>query len=134
MRLVIDPNVLISAAVASGVSAELVDRWLNERPFEIVACPTLLAELREVLQRDKFRRWLDHTSVTLYVDRIERESESWPDPGDISSVTDDPKDDYLVALLRESAADLIVSGDPDLISLAIDDVTVLAPSELLEQL
>lgn len=99
-----------------------------------MACPTLLAELREVLQRDKFRHWLDHTSVTLYVDRIDRESESWPDLGDISPVTDDPKDDYLVALLRESAADLIVSGDLDLISLAIDDVTVLATSELLEQL
>lgn len=134
MRIVIDPNVLISAAVATGVSAELVDRWLSERPFEIVACPTLLAELRHVLQRDKFRRWLDHTSVTLYVGRIERESESWPDPSDISPLTGDPKDDYLVALLRETAADLIVSADPDLTSLAIDDVTVLPPGGLLEQL
>lgn len=51
MWIVIDPNVLNSAAVTTGVSAQLVDRWLSERPFEIVACPTLLTELRQVLQR-----------------------------------------------------------------------------------
>ena len=39
MKVVIDPNVLISAVVALGVSAELLDRWLTDRPFDVVVCP-----------------------------------------------------------------------------------------------
>jgi predicted nucleic acid-binding protein len=29
VRVVVDPNVLVSAVVASGVSAQLIDRWLT---------------------------------------------------------------------------------------------------------
>jgi hypothetical protein len=36
VRIVCDPNVLVSAAVATGVSAELLDRRLTDRPFELV--------------------------------------------------------------------------------------------------
>ena len=91
MRVVIDPNVLISAAVATGVSAQLVDCWLSERPFEIVTCPALLAELGEVLRRAKFRRWIDHAVVDRYVSLLEQESESWSDPVEVAPVTGDPK-------------------------------------------
>ena len=134
MRVVVDPNVLISAAVATGVSAQLVDRWLTERPFEIVTWPALLAELGEVLRRGKFRRWIDHDVVDRFVDLIQQESESWPDPVEVAPVTSDPKDDYLVALYRHSVADLIVSGDPDLTSMSVEDMDVLTPGELLKRL
>jgi hypothetical protein len=33
VRIVCDPNVLVSAAVATGVSAELLDRWFTDRPL-----------------------------------------------------------------------------------------------------
>jgi len=56
VRVVLDANVLVSAVIAQGVSAELLDRWLTDRPFEVVVCPILIAELREVLARPKFRR------------------------------------------------------------------------------
>lgn len=49
-------------------------------------------------------------------------------------MTADPKDDYLVALYRDCNADLLVSGDSDLVDLDADDVTVLAPRELLDRL
>lgn len=82
----------------------------------------------------KFRCWIDHDVVDRFVDLIEQESESWSDPVEVAPVTGDPKDDYLVALCRDSAADLIVSGDPDLTSLNVEDVDVLTPGELLQQL
>jgi hypothetical protein len=87
VRVVVDPNVLVSAAVATGVSAELVDRWLTDRPFEIVTCPSLIDELRDVLARDKFRRWVTVEQAQLFIDRLESESESWADPTDIPPVT-----------------------------------------------
>jgi predicted nucleic acid-binding protein len=100
VRVVVDPNVLVSAVVATGVSAELVDRWLTERPFEIVTCPSLIDELRDVLGRDKFRRWVTVAEAQLFIDRLETEAESWADPTAVPPVTSDPKDDYLVALFR----------------------------------
>jgi uncharacterized protein len=134
VRVVIDPNVLVSAAVATGVSGQLIDRWLTERPFELVTCPHLIAELRDVLAREKFRRWLAQSDADLYIDRIGRESEAWPDPEEVLPVTGDPKDDYLVALYRTCDADVLVSGDDDLTSLDEPDVTVLTPAELLSQM
>jgi hypothetical protein len=134
VRVVIDPNVLVSAAVASGASAQLIDRWLTERPFEIVVCPMLLAELQEVLARPKFRQWIGESEARSYVERLRGEAETRPDPLDIPSVTRDPKDDYLVALAREAGADSLVSGDPDLTSLADTVLRVMTPRELLDLL
>lgn len=134
MRVVFDPNVLISAAVASGVSAQLLDRWLTDQPFELVVCPALIGELRDVLARDRFRRWIDAEKAALFVARLEDEAEAWPDPAEVPAVTPDPKDDYLVALYRDCDADLLISGDSDLTDFDADDITVLTPRELLDRL
>ena len=134
MRVVVDPNVLVSAAVASGVSAELLDRWLTDRPFDVVVCPALIDELRDVLARDRFRRWISTHEADLLVGRLESEGERRANTTDIPAVTGDPKDDYLVALDRDCDADLLISGDADLLDLEADDVSVLTPGELLAQL
>lgn len=134
MRVVPDPNVLVSAAVAAGVSAELLDRWLLDRPFGLVICPALVEELRDVLARPKFRRWITAEEAATFVDRLEAEGEPWPDPAEVPPVTGDPKDDYLVALHRNAGAEVLVSGDSDLLELDADDVTVVTPGELLDRL
>ena len=134
MRVVVDPNVPVSAVVASGVSAELLDRWLKDRPFDVVVCPALIGELRDALARDRFRRWIGVHESDLLVGRLESEGERCADPTDIPAVTDDPKDDYLVALYRDCDADLLVSGDSDLLDLDAEDVSVLTPGDLLAQL
>lgn len=134
MKVVIDPNVLISAVVASGVSAELLDRWLTDRPFDVVVCPTLIGELRAVLARDRFRRWISVRESDLFVTRFEEEAERWADPGNIPAVTGDPKDDYLVALYRDCDADLLISGDSDLLALEDEHIRVLTPGALLARL
>lgn len=99
-----------------------------------MTCPHLITELRDVLAREKFRRWLSQSDADIYVDRIDRESDAWPDPQDVPPVTGDPKDDYLVALYRACDANVLVSGDDGLTSLDEPDVTVLAPAEFLNQL
>jgi uncharacterized protein len=134
VKVILDPNVLVSAAVASGVSADLLDRWLTDHPFQLVVRPILIAELRGVLARPKFRRWITTDEATAFVDLLEREAEQWVDPVEVAPTTGDPKDDYLVALHRNCQADLLVSGDSDLLDLAADDVTVLTPGALLDRL
>lgn len=56
------------------------------------------------------------------------------DPDEVPPVTADAKDDYLVALDRGGDADLLVSGDSDLVELDEADVQVLTPRGLLDRL
>ena len=113
MRVVVDPNVLVAAAITDGVSAQLLDHWLTVRSFEIIVCPMLIAELRDVLGRDKFRRRITQAEATLLLERLEQEAESRRDPVDIPQSTPDPKDGYLVALYREADANALITGDAD---------------------
>jgi predicted nucleic acid-binding protein len=55
VRAVLDPNVLVSAAIPPvGPPAQILLAWADER-FDLVISPQLLDELSEVLGREKFR-------------------------------------------------------------------------------
>ena len=54
MRVVLDPNVIVSALLSTGTTAAVLDAWLDRQAYDPVVCPTLLAELEEVLSRPKF--------------------------------------------------------------------------------
>lgn len=131
-RVVIDPNVLVSGAISSGgASAEVID-LIDAALIVPIVSPALLAELSEVLGREKFRRYLDLESAMAYVVELERLGETWDDPEDASRVARDPTDDYLIALARAAEVDTLVSGDLDLASLELPDLAVLSPRGLLE--
>jgi putative PIN family toxin of toxin-antitoxin system len=56
VRVVLDANVLVSAAIsAAGPPRRIVAAWIDGR-FELVASPLLLEELRDVLDRPRLRR------------------------------------------------------------------------------
>lgn len=59
MRLaVLDTNVLISAAIRPGTApATLVMDWVLEGQVQMVTCPSIVTEYREVARRPKFRRY-----------------------------------------------------------------------------
>lgn len=131
-RVVIDPNVLVSGAISSGgASTEVID-LIDAALIVPIVSPALLAELSEVLGRERFRRYLDLESAMAYVAELERLGEALDDPADVPRVTRDPTDDYLIALARAAEVDTIVSGDLDLASLELPDLAVLSPRGLLE--
>ena len=57
-----------------------------------------------------------------------------PDPAAEARIFRDPKDDYLLALARESSADAIVSGDADLLVLEDTEPPVVNPTTFVEGL
>jgi len=99
-----------------------------------LVCPHLLAELLCVLVREKFRRYLTVDEAERYVAGVGSRAETRPDPQAVSPIAHDPKDDYLIALAREAAADVIVSGDVDLLVLEGIELPILSPSRLIEEL
>jgi predicted nucleic acid-binding protein len=61
VKVILDANVLVSAAIATGPSYRLVARWLDQRDLdlEVVICPALLAEVEDVLDRPRLRKRVD---------------------------------------------------------------------------
>lgn len=88
-------------------------------------------EVRTVLARDKFLRWRTREELDRFVTDIELLAEPAPDPTDVAAVFRDPDDDYLVALLRQTDADGLCSGDQDLH--AVEDITVWMPAALVQE-
>ncbi len=126
--LVLDTNVLVSAALKPESDlARIVEQVLLRR-VPIYVCPSIVLEYREVLNRPKFRpkgfppTWL---SRLLQVAFHEPEPASWPLGG--------PDQDDLVFLsLAKASGAVLVSGNlahfPETIR---DGVLVLSPAAYL---
>jgi putative PIN family toxin of toxin-antitoxin system len=126
--------VLVSAAITSnGGPRRLLEAWRGGE-IELVISPALLAELRTVLARPKFRRYLSLDEVERFVAHIRQEAELRADPQEASRVVADPDDDYLVALARATHADVLVSGDAHLTELDLGHPPVMTPARLFEAL
>ncbi len=134
MRVVLDANVLVSAAIsAAGPPREIVSAWVDER-FELVASPALLEELSDVLDRPRFRRWVSIATAAEFIAGIGEDALIVDDPPAQPALTADPDDDYLIALARAANGDYVVSGDRHLLELADPDPPVLTPRQFLDLL
>jgi uncharacterized protein len=137
IRVVLDANVLVSAALASDSAAPSVrafDALLDER-IEVIGCPALLGEVASVLGRDRLRRYLSIEEARRFVADLAGVMTLAADPSPpYPAVCRDPDDDYLVALARAAVVDALVTGDRDLLELEDIGVAVITPRELVERL
>lgn len=134
MRVVLDPNVLVSAAIsAGGPPRAIVDAWIDER-FELIASPAVLDELRDVLHRPRFRRWISIELADEFIDGLAQDASIAADAPNLPGVSPDPDDDYLIALGRATGADYLISGDSDVLELADPDPPVLSPRQFADLL
>ena len=133
IRAVVDPNVFVSAPISTSGPPARIARAADSGVFEVVVSDVLLSELRDVLLRPRFRRYMTEGEVEALVTDL-REKGIGATEGEIErAVPDDPKDDYLVALARASEADYLVSGDPHLAGMESKvPVTVLNPRQFIE--
>jgi putative PIN family toxin of toxin-antitoxin system len=80
LRVVIDPNVFVSAAITpDGVPAQIV-RAALAREFDLVVSPVLIGELVDVLARPKLRQYIDGEQAQTLVDGILGVAELFDDP------------------------------------------------------
>jgi putative PIN family toxin of toxin-antitoxin system len=130
-RAVLDTNVLVSALISPGGPSAALLLELRAGAFELVVSPVLLAELREVLARPKFRTYATAAEVAGYVELIVHETTVHEDPPPAGEpLSADPDDEYLLDLARAAAADVLVSGDSHMLVLR-DVVPVMTPAEFL---
>jgi putative PIN family toxin of toxin-antitoxin system len=132
---VADTNVLVAAAITPrGFCGRLLEAAIDGR-WQLVTSPMLLAELEEVLSRNKFRRWLSVDEAAQFVADIKVLADIVSDPPVGSSwETADPKDEFLVTLVRAANVMGLISGDPHLTELVDLDPPVLTPAAFLNGL
>lgn len=130
MKVFLDTNVLISAFTARGLSAELFRYLLAEH--EILTGEVNLAELRRVL-RDRFRAAAGQITM---VEAQLRDQTIVPKPATRPAVrVRDADDAWVLASALASNAEMLVTGDKDLLVLAKDlSLPILTPREAWERL
>ena len=133
-RAVLDTNVLVSALISPGGGSARLLLELRSGAFELISSPLLLLELREVLRRDKFRRYVSEAEADAYVELIRSEGDVRADPApSLEPLGADPDDEYLIDLARDAQADALVTGDAHLLELRAI-IPVMTPAEFLEML
>lgn len=134
MRLVLDTNTVVSGLLWDKKPSQLIDAALQGR-IEIFTSQTLLLELEDVLPRRKFSRRVlasgfSISQLTVQYALLARSVV----PAVISAVSADPDDDHVLACALAARADLVVSGDSDLLNLkSYQGIPIVAAAEALNR-
>lgn len=115
LRVVIDPNLLVSLLIGKRVAKIFV--IFSDSRFCVIADDLLLREFKETATRSKFRKYFPEEAVTGILDHIATYGEIIPSPGTIVALCRDPDDDYLLAVSKAAKAHVLLSGDGDLLVL-----------------
>ncbi len=136
MRAVIDTNVLVSGLLWHGAPHGLLEQ-VRAGTLGLVSSPALLAELELVIGRAKFAAILirSATSAERALAEVRELAEVIEPPPLPQPVCRDPDDDAVLALALAAQADLIVSGDDDLLSLGhYLNIPILDPAQAIAQI
>ena len=130
MRVFFDTNVLISAFTARGLCADLMRVVLAEHELQTGAVN--ITELRRVL-RDRFKTPVAQIGV---VEALLRDHTIVPKPRVVPAIRiRDADDAWVLASAIAGEADMLVSGDQDLLSITkTSPLPILSPREAWERL
>ncbi|MDP3514720.1 MAG: putative toxin-antitoxin system toxin component, PIN family [Sulfuritalea sp.] len=133
MRVVLDTNTLVSALLSPhGPPRRLLDD-ARAQVFELCSSPVLMAELLDVVSREKFAKRLATAGLTpLGIVGEIRRLATMATPTDVPRVVaDDADDDHVLACALTAQADLIVSGDKHLLKLGgqYQGIAIVTPAQ-----
>jgi putative PIN family toxin of toxin-antitoxin system len=136
VRAVVDTNVLLSGLFWRGRPHALMEQ-VRAGTLTLISSPALLAELAEVMNRPKFQAILvrSNTDSEQTLGELRRLAEIIDPPPLPAPVSRDPSDDAVLALAAASRADLIITGDADLLTLgSYAGIPIIDPAEALTRI
>ena len=130
MRVVLDTNVLVSGALLpDSVPGRFFDR--TQLVDTLLFSEATFAELRSVLIRPKFDRYMDVTRRDRFLRRCLEISALIEVVRKIQACRD-PSDDKFPEVVVNGDAEILVTGDADLLILdPFEGIPVIAPAEYL---
>ena len=134
MKVVLDTNVLISAALRAGSPPYRILRAWRAGQFSVVCSQDLLDEVVQVLARPRIARrteWSEADRAALFADL--REVSVWVEPqSQIRLITADPADNRVLEAAIAGQADYIVSGDQHLLEIGeYQGVLIVTPARFV---
>jgi len=132
MRCVVDTSVFVSAAVFSlSVPRQAVKKALKEGVLIFSDCT--MDELKEVLFRSKFDLYVSRHERAVFLGQLGAVAEFVPIVQLIRECRD-PKDDKFLEVALNGKADLIITGDADLLTLhRWRGIAILSPANYLNR-
>ncbi len=132
LRVVLDTNVLLSGiAYPASVPGKILAAW-RHGSVDVLLSAFILDELRRVLPRLAQRHGLTAAEIDDLVDALSIQAEVIePLPGaqpDLRDTDDQPVLATLLAALKTSGADYLITGDKDLLALA-DRYPIVTPAK-----
>ncbi len=136
MRAVLDTGVLVSGLIRKQGTTGEVLRVLREGRFTVIFTTPILVEIIDVLGRDPFRTkyHIEPEDITALVNLVRLRGELVV-PKQAVTVCRDAKDNKFLEAALAAKADVIVSGDEDLLVLnPLGDIPILRPAEFLARI
>ena len=133
MRIVADTNTVLSGLLWQGPPRRLID-LARQRSITLCTSLVLLAELAEVIARDKFalRVLAAKLSAAELVDDYRRLAQIIEPQVLAAAISRDPDDDHVLACAAAAQVDLIVTRDKDLLVLnPYQRIPIVASAEAL---
>jgi uncharacterized protein len=133
MRLIVlDTNVIVSAGIGRhGPPAKIMDEWVLEGLVQVITCPQILREYRDVVSRDKLQRY---GFPPQWLEVVIRNSLQLPNPPVWPYSIPDPEDAPFLGLAKASGAWLVTGNVKHFPRKARNGVNVLSPTEYLAHL
>ena len=136
MRLVVDTNVLVSAFLWQGTPGRLIE-LAGEKEIQLFTSGALIDELSKVLRRKKLAKPVQATGLSpeQIIGNYLRLAELVTTRQLAQRVSRDVDDDTVLACALTANADLIVSGDDDLLELkTYQGIPIVSAAEALTHL
>jgi len=119
LKAVLDTNILVSGIILDkGLPHRIFKAW-EEGRFLLVSSKVLIDELRRVLEYQKIKQKysLKSSQIRRVVLNVYRYSVFVENPPVVNVVDTDPADNHVIAAAWSGNADVIVSGDEDLLAI-----------------
>jgi putative PIN family toxin of toxin-antitoxin system len=133
VRAVLDTNVVASGFLWGGVPRQLLQA-AREKKLQLYTSTPLLLELTDILGRAKFARKLAAAQLTIdqLVERYALLAIVVHPVTIPPTILDDPDDDQVLACALAAKADLLVTGDKDLLVLkTFREIAIVTAAEAM---
>jgi putative PIN family toxin of toxin-antitoxin system len=136
IRAVLDTNLLVSYLLTHRPPiAALLEEHLLQEHLILVSAVVLLEELDRVLRYPRLQRYYTEEERRRYVALVAALSEVIDLPESVPRICRDPDDDWVIACAVAGQADVIVTGDRDLLALGrAGEIPILSAAQFLSLL
>ena len=115
-KVIIDTNLWISFLI--GKELQNLKDLITTEKVRLITTDRLITELKIVTARPKLHKYFDQEKVAELISFLDIVSEKVKIKN-CKQICRDPKDDFLLALSKESKADYLITGDKDLLEIGI---------------